>query len=183
MLLPLKHRIPEFCLVIDGKKQKGNGRFGYLDIFVLGETKGNNICIELKYISLIGLIRDTNGNQIEAFGTNELEKLDKKLEKENEKSLLDKQYVYYSKEFKKWKQTTIHEVLNNGINQLKLYMNTISKGQTTGYSTSGVCDKRIKITKSDPNNLKGFVILVVGFRRILWKSVEEVVSHYKYNKA
>lgn len=57
ILLPSRHRVPELCLVIDSKKQKGSGRFGFLDIFVLR----NNICLELKYISLIGLVRDTTG--------------------------------------------------------------------------------------------------------------------------
>ncbi|CAB4477931.1 unnamed protein product [Rhizophagus irregularis] len=34
-LLPLKYHIPELSLVMDGKKLKGSGRFGYSDIFVL----------------------------------------------------------------------------------------------------------------------------------------------------
>nr|CAG8641667.1 15038_t:CDS:2 [Entrophospora candida] len=38
---------------------------------------------ELKYISLIGLMRDTTGSQIKEFGTNELEELDRILEKED----------------------------------------------------------------------------------------------------
>ena len=29
---------------------------------------------------------------------------------------------------------------------------------------------------------RGFVILVIGFRRILWRPVEEVTSNYIYNK-
>jgi hypothetical protein len=61
------------------------------------------------------------------------------------------------------KPTTIGEILNNGINQLKLYMNTISKGKPINYSSSGVFDERVKITKSNPNKLKGFVILVLVF--------------------
>ncbi|GES81763.1 bromodomain-containing protein [Rhizophagus clarus] len=80
-LLPLKYRIPELSLVMDGKKQKGSGRFGYLDIFILKGTGDNYISLELKYISLVG-----------------------------------------------------------------------------------------------------YVILVIGFRRILWRPVKEVVTNYKYNK-
>src|SRR5438034_753011 len=94
MLLPSKHCIPELCLVMDGKKQKGLGCFCYLDIFVLGGTEGNDISLELKYISLVGLMRGITGNWKE-FDANELEKLDKILEKEDEKSLLKRQYVYY----------------------------------------------------------------------------------------
>ncbi|CAB5383543.1 unnamed protein product [Rhizophagus irregularis] len=178
-LLPLKYRIPELSLVMDGKKLKGSGRFGYSDIFVLKGIGDNYISLELKYISLVGLIK----NQKVEFGANELENLDKILEKENEEILLKRSYTYWSKELRKTNQTTIGEILNNGISQLKSYMNTISKGKVVNYSSSGVLDKRIEIIKSNPNKLKGFVILVIGFRRILWKPIdEEVISNYNYNK-
>ncbi|PKY61280.1 hypothetical protein RhiirA4_486038 [Rhizophagus irregularis] len=62
-------------------------------------------------------------------------------------------------------------------------MNVISNGKTINYSSSGIFDERVKITKSNPNKLKGFVILVVGFRRVLWRSVEEIISDYSYNKS
>ncbi|GBB88331.1 hypothetical protein RclHR1_01490012 [Rhizophagus clarus] len=163
---------------MDGKKQKGSGRFGYSDIFILKDIGDNNVSLELKYISLVGLIK----NQKNKFGANDLENLDKILEKENEEYLLKRIYTYWSKEHQETKQTTIDEILNNGINQLKSYMNVISKGKPINYSSSGVCDKCIKITKSNPNKLKGFVVLVIGFHRILWRSVEEVISNYTYNK-
>ncbi|CAB4377914.1 unnamed protein product [Rhizophagus irregularis] len=158
-LLPLKYRIPELSLVMDGKKSKGSGRFGYSDIFVLKGIGDNYISIELKYISLVGLIKN---HKVE-FGANELENLDKILEKENEEILLKRTYTYWSRELRKTNQTTIGEILNDGISQLKSYMNTISKGKVANYSSSGVFDKRIEIIKSNPNKLKGFVILVIGF--------------------
>ncbi|CAB4377151.1 unnamed protein product [Rhizophagus irregularis] len=95
ILLPLKYRIPEFSLVMDGKMPKGSGRFGYSDIFILKGIGDNYISLELKYISLVGLIRN------QKFGANELENLDKILEKEDEEILLKRSYTYWSKEFKK----------------------------------------------------------------------------------
>ncbi|PKC61482.1 hypothetical protein RhiirA1_466481 [Rhizophagus irregularis] len=178
-LLPLKYCIPELSLVINGKKQKGSGRFGYSDIFILSSEGDNNVILELKYISLVGLI---NSNQKNNFGANELENLDKILEKENEESVLKRSYTYWSKEEKKMNLTTIDETLNKGLNQLNLYMKIISKGKAINYSNSGVFDERVKITKSKPNKLKGFVILVIGFRHILWKSANEVTTNYIYNK-
>ncbi|CAB4444547.1 unnamed protein product [Rhizophagus irregularis] len=180
-LLPSKYCIPELSLVMNGKKPKGSGRFGYLDIFILSSIGNNNIIsLELKYISLVGLI---NGGQKNNFSSaNELEDLGKILEKENEASVLKRPYSYWSKEDKKTNITTIGEILNNGVNQLNSYMKTISKGRVMNYSSSGVFDKRIKITKSKPNKLKGFVILVIGFHRILWRSAEEVTTNYIYNK-
>ncbi|CAB4403675.1 unnamed protein product [Rhizophagus irregularis] len=175
-LLPLKYRISELSLVMDGTKLKGFGRFGYSDIFILKGIGNNNISLELKYISLVGLIKKKK------FNTNDLENLDKIIEKEDEKILLKRSYEYWSKEHNETKKVTIEEVLNNGIKQLKSYMNIISKGKSNDYYSSGIFDKRIKITKSNPNKLKGFVILVIGFRRILWKSVEEITSNYSYEK-
>ncbi|POG65610.1 hypothetical protein GLOIN_2v1482950 [Rhizophagus irregularis DAOM 181602=DAOM 197198] len=57
-LLPLKYCIPELSLVMDGTKLKGFGRFGYSDIFILKGIGNNNISLELKYIPLIGLIKN-----------------------------------------------------------------------------------------------------------------------------
>jgi hypothetical protein len=183
-LLPLRYRVPELALVMDGEKSKGSGRYGFSDIFVLkgiaedNSKLDNYISLELKYISLVGLVR----NQKALFGANELEKLDKTLEKENEELLLKRKYEYWSKEQKKTIQTTIGEILDSGLSQLNSYMNVVSKGKTTDYASSGVIDERIKVIKSNPNKLKGFVILVVGFRRILWRPVKEVVFNYTYDK-
>ena len=178
-LLPLQYRVPELALVMDSQKQKGNGRFGYSDIFVLKATGNTYISLELKYISLVNLL---TRNERKKYGANELEQLDKILGKEDKESLLKRQYSYWSKELNKMEQTTIHEVLNNGVNQLKSYMNTISKGQAINYSDPGVFDERIKITKSDPHKIKGFVLLVIGFCRVLHRSVEEITSDYRYDK-
>ncbi|GES94860.1 hypothetical protein GLOIN_2v1781474 [Rhizophagus clarus] len=177
-LLPQKYRIPELSLVMDGKKQKGSGRFGYLDIFVVKGAGDYNISLELKYVSLVGLIK----KQKDEYGTNDLEDLDKTLAKENEELLLNRPYSFWSKEHNKMNQITIGETLEKGINQLRSYMNVIAKGKPTDYFSSGIFDKRVKITKSNRNELKGFVILVIGFRRILWRPVEEVMSNYSYNK-
>ncbi|GES74643.1 hypothetical protein GLOIN_2v1817937 [Rhizophagus clarus] len=94
--------------------------------------------LSLSYISLAGLIK----NQNIKFGANELENLDKILEKENEEFLLKRPYTYWSKEHKKTNQTTIGDVLNNGIDQLRSYVNIISKGKPVDYSSSGVFDEQ-----------------------------------------
>ncbi|CAB4488189.1 unnamed protein product [Rhizophagus irregularis] len=148
-LLPLKYCIPELSLVMDGTKPKGFGRFGYSDIFILKGIGNNN------------------------FNTNDLENLDKIIEKEDEKVLLKRLYTYWSKEHNETRQTTIEDILNNGVYQLKSYMNIISKGKTIDYYSSGIFDKRIKITKSNSNKLEGFVILVIGFQLLLNISVNK----------
>ncbi|GES97550.1 bromodomain-containing protein [Rhizophagus clarus] len=68
-----------------------------IDIFVLKGIGDNYTSLELKYISLVGLIQ----NQNTKYGANELENLDKILEKENEEFLLKRPYTYWSKNTKK----------------------------------------------------------------------------------
>jgi hypothetical protein len=175
-LLPPKCYIPELSLVMDGKLQKGSGRYGFSDIFILGN---NYVSLELKYVSLNSLLK----NEKNGFETVDLKSLDEIIEREDEEFLLKRYFTHWSKQSKESKQMTICEILNNGINQLKSYMKIISKGNPINYSNSGICDKRIKITKSEnPNKLKGFVILVIGFRRVTWKSVDDLTSNYIYDQ-
>ncbi|UZO27919.1 uncharacterized protein OCT59_021471 [Rhizophagus irregularis] len=89
--LPLKYRIPELCLVMNKNVRKGNRRFGFVDMFVLGDE--TNVIIESKYIQLAGLLRDINEKQTKTFSSIELSKLDKIIEKEDEKSLLERKYL------------------------------------------------------------------------------------------
>ncbi|CAB5353484.1 unnamed protein product [Rhizophagus irregularis] len=175
LLLPSKYRVPELCLIMNAAMSKGNGRFGSLDVFVLGESY---ISIELKYIPLTGLVSNINGKQTKDFNANELKELDEILEKEEEEFLLKRQYKYYNKKANKYKQTTINEILYKGIRR---YIEVIAKGQANKDSM-GVCDKRIKIINSNPNKLIGFFIVVVGFRQIIWRSVGEKLTNYKYIK-
>uniref|UniRef100_U9THI7 Uncharacterized protein n=1 Tax=Rhizophagus irregularis (strain DAOM 181602 / DAOM 197198 / MUCL 43194) TaxID=747089 RepID=U9THI7_RHIID len=175
LLLPSKYRVPELCLIMNTAVNKGNGKFGFLDVFVLGECYTN---IELKYIPLTGLVSNTDARDLNA---NELGELDKVIEREDEDILLRRQYRYYDKKTNKYIRTTINDVLNNGAKQLERYMRIIAKGQANKYST-GVCDERIKIINSNPNKLIGFVIVVIGFRRIIWRSVDEKSTNYRYIK-
>ncbi|CAB4383190.1 unnamed protein product [Rhizophagus irregularis] len=81
--LPSKYRIPELCLVMNKNVRKGNRRFGFVDMFVLGDE--TNVIIESKYIQLAGLLRDINEKQTKTFSSIELSKLDKIIEKKMKK--------------------------------------------------------------------------------------------------
>ncbi|GES75095.1 hypothetical protein GLOIN_2v1788062 [Rhizophagus clarus] len=96
----------------------------------------------------------------------------------NEELLL-KSYIYYSKKANEWKKTTIGEILNNGIKQLERYKNVTAKGQATKNSV-GIRD-RIKIINSSSPNM-WFIVVVIGFHRIICRSVDEKLSNYKYNR-
>ncbi|CAB5367016.1 unnamed protein product [Rhizophagus irregularis] len=178
LLLPSRYRVPELCLIMNTAVNKGNGKFGFLDVFILGESYAN---LELKYIPLIWLISNINGKQAKDFNANELEELDKILEREDEDTLLKRQYRYYDKETNKYIYTTINDVLNDGTKQLERYTKIIAKGKANKYS-AGVYDERIKIINSNPNKLIGFIIVVIGFRRIIWRSIDEKSTNYRYIK-
>ncbi|GBB89813.1 hypothetical protein RclHR1_16620001 [Rhizophagus clarus] len=181
LLLPLEFRVPELCLIMNNTAKKGHGKFGFVDVFVLGnKTKRNYVCLELKYISLVGLLKNINGKQSKIPSANNLRELDEIIENEDEESLLRRQYTHYVKETNEYKQTTIGEILNNGISQLKKYMNTIAKGKAN--NSEGLCDERVKVTNSDSNKLIGFIIIAIGFHRIIWKSINEMQINYRYDK-
>ncbi|RIB03391.1 hypothetical protein C2G38_2225182 [Gigaspora rosea] len=114
---------------------------------------GDCVALELKYVNLPG-----------------------------EQSLLARQFVYWSVKERQWSQTTISEILDNGMNQLSKYLNVIAKGPVPdkNYTFTGVCDERLKATNSKPVQLKGFVVLVAGFHTLLWRAVEEKLIRHKY---
>ncbi|CAG8655880.1 7411_t:CDS:2, partial [Dentiscutata heterogama] len=181
-LLPPSYRIPQLRLVMNGQKEKGEGRFGFLDLFLLGEA-GQGVSIELKYISTGGLLKAKTGQTAKKFDTTEHDQLDRELETLNEEALLKTPYTFLSRDNEQYIQITINRILENGIRQLKSYIKIIEKGNVGGYTDSGIYDTRISTTrKNKPNNIKGFLILVVGFRSILWRPVDGV-SHYEYYKA
>jgi hypothetical protein len=101
LLLPTNHWCSELRLVIDSSKISGEGRFGFIDIFVNG-VNGNglnsSIILELKCISLVGLLSGEEGRWIDNPGYKSLMALDAKLEKETENELLNRIYFYWCKE-------------------------------------------------------------------------------------
>jgi hypothetical protein len=45
VLLPSKYHVPELCLIMDNKKKKGDGKYGFVDIFILGDDVKKKISI------------------------------------------------------------------------------------------------------------------------------------------
>jgi hypothetical protein len=91
-------RVPELCLVIDGNKQKGNGRFGFVDVFIPGMTTTSGTrtdakILELKYLTLEGLYKGMKKSWDRSPNYSDLENLDKLLGVESEESLLKREYM------------------------------------------------------------------------------------------
>ncbi|CAJ0752785.1 830_t:CDS:2 [Entrophospora sp. SA101] len=100
---------------------------------VNGNGLNSSIILELKCISLVGLLSGEEGRWIDNPGYKSLMALDAKLEKETENELLKRIYFYWCKEKKKCERV-------NG---------------------SGVCDDKIKIEKGE-GFLGGFLLVSIA---------------------
>jgi hypothetical protein len=94
---PPRTRISELRLVVDGSKEYGNGRFGFVDVFVINEN-GNAIVLELKDIRLGELLSGRHGRLINPPDYTEMDKLDEEVSSVDEKSLDKMPYIYWSKD-------------------------------------------------------------------------------------
>jgi hypothetical protein len=178
MLLPLTFRVPELRLVVDGTKQKYNGRFGFVDIFIPGGKDNPSIVLELKHIKLTGLKSGSNGRFTKSLKTTELYELDKKLEGEDDDTVLKRKYMPKNSRL----ITTVGEIMESGIQQLQNYIEIIARGSVKEYSDSGVLDQRVDVTNTvkGSGQLIGYVVMSVGTRRILVRSYGPITTDVYY---
>ncbi|CAG8534037.1 17174_t:CDS:2 [Cetraspora pellucida] len=169
LLLPTKHRQPEVRLVVDGSKSSGAGRFGFIDIFVNGVNEDrmkSSIIMELKYISLVGLLSGEKEKWAEKADYKSLKALDDKIEEEAEDELLNRKYLYWCKEKKKYEQVLVRGLIHNGMEQLRRYMKTVQKGSVNKYDGSGIYDDKIEVMKGE-GYLGGVLVVSLGSKRVL----------------
>ncbi|CAJ0629248.1 1022_t:CDS:1, partial [Entrophospora sp. SA101] len=103
ILLPMSFHVTELHLIVDGMKKSGDRCFGFVDLFVFESGDGpliSNVVLELKYITITGLLSGAQGFWIKNPDTKIMNLLDKDLENENEEHLLQCKYMYWSKEEK-----------------------------------------------------------------------------------
>ncbi|CAG8685610.1 10243_t:CDS:1, partial [Acaulospora colombiana] len=145
ILLPAEHRISELRLVHDGMKEYTE-RLGFADLFVESEDSptASNVVLELKYITITGLLSGARGSWINNPDAKVMSQLDKDLEKEDKKKLLQRKYMYFSKgKDKKFVKKSLEDILNEGFKQLGGYIKTIMKGRAVNFVDSGVSDPRV----------------------------------------
>ena len=179
--------VAEMCLVVDGSKRHGDGRFGFVDIFLPPNSASANTdniasVLELKNLHLEGLLKGRAGSWIFKPPFKEMEDLAECLDKEVDDDLLARKYMYYSSEKKQPVITTVGEIIEGGLEQLKRYMETIAKGHVLTYADSGIFDKRVSV-RSGTCILAGYVIMVIGGKRVLWRTAEKITAKYLYNSS
>ncbi|RHZ85838.1 hypothetical protein Glove_59g105 [Diversispora epigaea] len=171
LLLPTKHRHSEVRLVIDGSKKSGAGRFGFIDVFVDGLNENGtktSVILELKCISLVGLLSREEGRWIDNANYKSLVALDAKLEMETEDELFNRKYCYWCKEKKKCEQINVKKIINDGVDQLNRYKLTMQKSKVDNHKGSGVYDDKIEVEKGE-GYLGGILLVSIGSKRILTK--------------
>ncbi|CAG8538763.1 18185_t:CDS:2 [Cetraspora pellucida] len=159
LLLP-NNRIPELCLLMNNAKPRGDGRFGFVDM-IFGDVHYS--IIELKYINILGLIKAINNNWNVSPCTNDLANFD---EQHNIPKI-----------------TTLNEILLSAEEQVTRYMNVIANGPVQN-GKPGIIDSRAVIKR--PSNYDGvlncYVIMVIGFRRLVFRSVGSQNTPYSITK-
>ncbi|KAJ7739023.1 hypothetical protein DFH07DRAFT_79199 [Mycena maculata] len=187
----LNNYFPQLALLLDPGKlpgqysQAGQGRYGYLDIFMCGFRRV--VAIELKYISLCSLFRaammETNGSIDTEFDREtSLLKIEEIAKLPIEKLGLLK-YHYYDRKAKTPVTRRINELFKEGVIQLKSYMNAIADGEATNDAKKGItrAERRVQVAKTakDADEIIGFVVCGIG-RRIITIPVEPDVQNTKY---
>lgn len=79
LLLPSNRCLSEVRLIVNDLSNIGSGRFGFVDIFVTDYEKNRAIVIELKHISLQGLLSGEQVHWIKNPEYKQLSKLDAKI--------------------------------------------------------------------------------------------------------
>ncbi|KAI1315836.1 hypothetical protein EDD11_000271 [Mortierella claussenii] len=176
--------VPEFRLVVDGSKEPGDGRFGFVDIFIPRQamvTMSEQTCVvmELKNATLEGLRKGITSQKSDCKGMEGLREL---LSTEDESTLLMREYAYWSQVDGEWKIVTLESIMEDGVKQLKRYMKTIAMGKVQSYNTSGVLDSRVNINPG-LDDLEGYVIMAIGGARLLARHVGRIETECGYVRA
>ncbi|RIB08619.1 hypothetical protein C2G38_2146964 [Gigaspora rosea] len=182
LLLPKNGWLSEVRLMADSTKRSGEGRLNFADVFVNGVNKrgrASSVLLELKHITMVGLLSGATGKWVNNPSYESLEDLEAKLENETEAEILDRTYFYWCKGEEKCKRVKVGKIISDGVNQLKRYLSIMQKGNINSRKTSGVCDNRIKIEKAE-GLLRGILLVSIGSNRILIRYSESTELHMKF---
>ncbi|KAF8545122.1 hypothetical protein BDD12DRAFT_872046 [Trichophaea hybrida] len=183
LLDPPRTRVPELYLVMDGKKQKGDGRYAFPDIFVVGDDNSESaVVLELKDIRLSGLWNGAQGGRTKWTNPSykELEALAEKVSVMNEASMNKMRYMYWSDRDNRYTSTTVGKMRKDALAQVKRYVKVIKKGRAEKFEDSGVRDPRV-IVKRTHGTLFSFVLMAVGGRRILYEAGNAEKTEFSYS--
>ncbi|RUS19136.1 hypothetical protein BC937DRAFT_87959 [Endogone sp. FLAS-F59071] len=98
--------------------------------------------------------------------------------------------MYWSKDLGRPETKTVSSILEGGVKQLTMYMETVAKGQIKrwndsgvldSWNDSGVLDSRIKVGGGS-DYLQGHVVMGIGRRRFVVRSTQPTLTSKEYNR-
>src|SRR5205823_12302439 len=110
-----------------------------------------------------------------------MEDLENAFSGDNEDKILGRNYMYWSKDLGRPITKTVGSILEDGVEQLTMYMETVAKGQTNNWNDSGILDKRIKVGDGS-DFLQGHVVMGIGRSRFFVRSTQPTPTSKEYNK-
>lgn len=162
-------------------KRKNAPRYGFIDVFVCDYHGFKSVVLELKCISMLGLYNGEMGAwKVETIDWESLKNLNDKLKSEPEVVLMNRNYIYYSKDDKKYKLTKVRNIIDDGLKQIRSYINIASSGGFR-HNKTGILDERIKIEDGD-GFLGGYLIISLGSGRILTRTINNKRINYRFLK-
>jgi len=183
LLDPPRTRVPELYLVMNGNKQKGDGRFGFPDMFIVGDGGSDSaVVLELKDIHLSGLWNGRQGHRTKWMNPSyaEMDALAKEVSDMDEELMNEMRYMYWSKRDKRYVSTTVGKMRKDALAQVKRYVKVIKKGRAEKFDDSGVRDPRVLVKRSR-GTLFSFVLMAVGGRRILYQAGKAEKTEFSYS--
>ncbi|KDQ12092.1 hypothetical protein BOTBODRAFT_424151 [Botryobasidium botryosum FD-172 SS1] len=168
------------CLVADSTKQKGSGRFGFVDLFVRSsQANRSHTVVELKSVTLLGLAKGAMNNGDRDPSARELELLRQALRSESEVELMEREFFWYEKETKKWRLSSMKTLKVTATQQMVKYLEALRLGHATEH-TSGILDDRVWCEKGS-DSLVGHLVMCVGGTRLLhWKAGPPILTEWSY---
>jgi hypothetical protein len=82
---------------------------------------------------------------------------------------LNRDYYFWSKDKRRYIQTKVQKVVNDGIDQIKKYIEVVGKGKASNKKI-GIYDEKIRVEEGI-GRLGGYLIASLGTQNIIVKSI------------
>jgi len=174
-----KNCISELCLVVDPKRDVGEGRFGFVDLFLASLARSFASCIpvvELKNITLKGILRAT-GNEDPTV--DELSALRSELKEATRQNLLQRQFCYWDSNLGNYQKQSIQDLVDGAIEQVNKYLRVLEKGQINSCSKAGILHRRLRC-ENGADRLDGHVLVCIGGTRILVQKAGSMTTELSF---
>jgi hypothetical protein len=170
---------PELCLVTDPERQYGDGRLGFVDLFITGSVGQSVPVIKFKNLTLLGFWKGMKGSMEPTLRN--LESLRNDLHGEEEASLMRRDYCYWEESSQSWRTSTVQKLKDAGLEQLKKCLRVVRQGIVRSGS-AGILDRRICCVEGD-SRLDGYVVMCIGGTRVFGWKAETVQTKWIYRGA